>query len=122
MKQQDYEALITRFTRERQGMGDEKSKEYARETDRHYNFKTLAALLGPLRCPHCGEDVPVSPELVLMVYKLKHVLSLITFVRNGCSVEGTEPIEGRIADDANYDDLLAGLVAERKGGGTCGSC
>jgi hypothetical protein len=122
VRQSDYEELIARFTRERQGMGDEKSKEYARETDRHYNFKTLAALLGPLRCPHCGQDVPVPPEFILMVYKLKHVFSLLTFVRSGCSAEGTEPIEGRIADDANYDDLLLGLVAERKGGGTCGSC
>ncbi|KYC47853.1 MAG: hypothetical protein AMQ22_00215 [Candidatus Methanofastidiosum methylothiophilum] len=68
-------------------------------SDRHYNFKLVAELVG------------ITPEQVLMVYWLKHVLSILNHARGG---NESEPVETRIADLRNYMLLYRGLVEEKK--------
>ena len=51
-----------------------------------------------------------------MVYKLKHILSLCTYVKDlehDTLRALTEPVEGRIDDDQNYSDLLRGIIRSR---------
>lgn len=93
--------------------------------DRLSNFKVVAALLSPIEgngfvFNHVTKEwdsatvkLDISAEDVAMVYTLKHVLSLLTFVRERRSDQPErEPIKGRIADIQNYGDLLLGLLRE----------
>ena len=76
-----------------------KGNDYTLENpDRHFNFKLVAQLVG------------ITPEQALMVYWLKHVLSLCNHAKGG---RESEPIEQRIADVRNYPMLYRGLVEEK---------
>jgi hypothetical protein len=77
-----------------------KGREYAGDDDRLSNFKRGAAATG------------VSPETVCLIYLTKHLDSIMSYVRDG--KEGSEPIQGRIADLLNYTILLGALICERE--------
>jgi hypothetical protein len=80
------------------GIMEKKGQDYTiGNEDRLYNFKLVAELVG------------ITPKQVLMVYWLKHVLSLLNHARGG---KESEPIDGRIADVRNYALLYKGLVLE----------
>lgn len=114
MRDDDFMRLHEAVARYRRRVLDAKGVEYPTGGgDRLSNFKVVAQFLSPKRCPHCGGAVEITAADVALVYKLKHVLSLATFVREGRRDEpGREPIVGRIADDDNYNDLLLALLVE----------
>lgn len=63
------------------------------------NFKVIAMLLG------------ITPRQVLMVFKLKHTLSLCSWAKSS-SIPQAEPLDGRFADDINYNKLGYGMYCE----------
>ncbi len=79
-----------------------KGSEYpAGDGDRLSNFKVVGQLVG------------VEPDVTCLNYLLKHVLSLATFVREHRSDQPErEPIKGRLADIANYCDLMLAIFRE----------
>lgn len=62
------------------------------------NFKQIAKLAG------------VSPQQVWLVYFLKHVTAVSSFVKNGAVA--SEPIDGRFQDLLNYVLLGQALIKE----------
>jgi len=103
-----------KFTRKRFDMCDRKAIEYANDADRLRNFKRGAERL-PLKCPCCGEIFHPSPLYILMVYKMKHFDALCHYAGVGyLENDLSEPIEGRVADDSNYDDLFLNLDRDLK--------
>jgi len=80
----------------------QKGKEYTVSSpDKHENFKFIGHILG------------ISPELVCLVYMMKHLLSIMNYVMIGTEVSG-EPIQGRINDARNYLLLLGSLICENR--------
>ncbi len=102
MKDKDFKALRDECCSERYELADAKSKEYADDFDRLSNFKRLGSMSG------------ATPEQTLLIYMVKHIDSISTFIKKGCVDEGTESIIGRIYDSQNYLDLLIGLLKEEK--------
>lgn len=68
--------------------------------DKFENFKSI------------GKRLKLDPKIILMVYLLKHIDSITTFVLYG--KEGTEGTKGRIQDSINYLTMLHGLIEEEK--------
>lgn len=143
MKDTRFYELHETLHAERRAVMDIKGGEYpSGDGDRLSNFKTVGKLLSPLSGEgerfnaRTGEwesawvRLPLAPDVVAMIYKLKHVMSACTFVREGRrDEEGREPIIGRLSDDMNYDDLLYAIFEEQgriaEGHGTsclCSKC
>lgn len=81
-----------------------KGQEYTiSDSDKFKNFKSLA------------ERLKVTPELIAMVYLLKHIDSITNYVVTGAT-SSNEPFEGRIQDARNYLLLLAGIDKETQDG------
>ena len=70
--------------------------------DAYANFRLIAMLL---------EGCPITPYTIAMIYKLKHVFSLITFCKTGRQESG-EDLEDRHMDDRNYTFILNELVPD----------
>ena len=68
--------------------------------DKFENFKSI------------GKRLKLDPKIILMVYLLKHIDSITTFVLYG--KKGTEGTKGRIQDSINYLTMLYGLIEEDK--------
>ena len=66
----------------------------------HANFKRV------------GEYLKLPPEKVLMVYLLKHIDGIASYVDGHKSQR--EPIDGRVIDPIVYLFLLYGLITEPK--------
>lgn len=75
-----------------------KNADYASKEDALSNFKQLAKLLG------------TSPEQILIVYLMKHISSILRYVRD--KKLSSEPIESRIHDVRVYMLLLAALIED----------
>jgi len=73
-----------------------------KDQDAYANFRLVATLL---------EGAPITPYTVAMIYKLKHVFSLLTFCKTGIQESG-EGLEGRHMDDRNYTFILNELVPD----------
>lgn len=76
---------------------EEKNPVYAldnQDADYHANFRFIA------------ESVGITPLQVWAVYALKHITSILTFVKNS-DVDQPEPLDERFADAINY--LLMGF-------------
>ena len=58
-----------------------------------------------------GERLNLSPEKVLMVYALKHIDSIVSFLKNG-QLKG-EPVREKIIDSVNYILILWTLLNEK---------
>jgi len=82
----------------------DRGPQYAGDGDRFANFKLIAGLLGNFKVN------PGDPKTVLVVYMLKHIFSLLSYL--GGTPEGNEKVEGRLVDIRNYVDLLYGLLYE----------
>lgn len=94
------------FTDEQAQIMTDKGESYSgvkagEEKDRLSNFKRIA------------EDMELSPLQVWLVYFLKHVDSVKTFVKTGHESEG---FRSRALDLANYAILGAALVKEQESG------
>ena len=80
----------------------DKGKEYTvSDEDKLKNFKSI------------GERLGLKPEMVCMVYLLKHMDSVRNFVIEGRE-SSNEPIEGRLHDIRNYILLLGAIIKENK--------
>lgn len=80
-------------------------KEYARDGGNALaNFDRIAEML----------NIPgVTPEVVLLVYFLKHVDGILSYV--GGHKSQRESVKGRIFDCRNYLDLLFAMVLRQEG-------
>ena len=95
---------------QRSTMADNKSREYAKDSDRLANFKEVSAQIG------------IDPLAVAGVYWYKHVAAVQTFIRRVASGESasdvveslSEDIEGRIMDCQEYLDIIAALIQEAR--------
>lgn len=90
--------FVDRFIDQQKDILKTKGHDYAGEGDRLSNFKRVGQAI--------GQDALVA----WAVYFLKHVDSILTFVRE--RKLASEPIEGRLLDAANYCILGAALVEE----------
>jgi hypothetical protein len=87
-----------------------KGNEYAYGDDKLINFKKTALAVG------------VNPETVAAVFLMKHMDSILSFVKKiqeGRTVTElelglSEPIDGRLSDATNYLIFLVALIAERR--------
>lgn len=70
------------------------------DKDRLFNFKEIATLVG------------ITPQQVWAVYFLKHVFSVLAYIKGK---KESEPIEGRKDDCVNYLHLLEGLIKDSGG-------
>lgn len=78
----------------------DKGKEYTvSDEDKLKNFKSI------------GERLGLKPEMVCMVYLLKHMDSVRNFVIEGRE-SSNEPIQGRLHDIRNYILLLGAIIKE----------
>lgn len=100
MNQVAFEAYTATLLRQSADILVGKGREYAGPEDRLGNFKRGAAATG------------TTPETVCVIYLTKHLDSILTYIREG--KEGSEPIQGRIADLLNYTILLGALICERE--------
>lgn len=100
MTSKDFDALFEETVSEMKLILCQKGKDYSSEEDRNSNFKEIAELIG------------ITPQQVWSVYFMKHVISVMNFVKKG--VLHSEPIEGRILDSLNYLVLFRSLVKEKK--------
>ena len=99
MTQQTLKELIDVIMNEVQGMREAGQKEYARkESNAFANFERIANSLGNTR------------EEVLMVYLLKHIDGIISWIEGHKSQR--ENVTGRIIDAITYLCLLYGMSTE----------
>jgi len=91
-----------KHTKKRFELCDRKSVEYARDRDRHANFKRM------------GRKFRQNPMLILGVYLTKHIDAIDEYIARSGKGEYVEPIEGRIHDAQNYLDLLLTLIEDLK--------
>jgi len=69
------------------------------DDDKLKNFKSL------------GERLHISPQMVAMIYLLKHMDSIRNYVLKGVE-SSNEPIMGRINDARNFLLLLGAIINE----------
>ena len=100
MNQDQFEAYTKWLLSQSADLLISKGAEYAGSEDRLSNFKRGAT------------DTGASPEQVCWIYLSKHLDSLKTHIRTG--KQGSEPIQGRIADAMNYIILLGALLHEKQ--------
>lgn len=101
MTNNEFNTLISAFRKEQDKLIINKGNDYTNgngEADRLYNFKWVAEQLG------------LTPLQVLGVYWLKHVLAIMTFIKEG-KLE-SEGIESRLLDENNYNLLMKALIDE----------
>lgn len=78
-----------------------KGLEYARSKDVLGNFKRISKQLG------------IEPELVAWVYGIKHLDSVLQYVKRGTLVGGTEPAFTRFAGLINYLLIVYAILWEK---------
>lgn len=100
MDQRAFNEHIDSFFRQSGQLLVDRGAEYAGSVDRLANFKRGAALTG------------CTAQQVAFVYLSKHYDAVATYVREGGSRPGSEPIDGRLHDLVNYILLLSALIKE----------
>lgn len=86
-----------KFTKERFAMCDKKSVGYTEGSDnRHYNFEQI------------GRELDIPTGKVMMVYLMKHWMSLKHFIKTG--EQSGEGVAQTIMDIQNYSDLLSAWI------------
>ena len=101
MSRKDMALLMREIIEDVEGARDGGQEEYARNEDNAFaNFERIGAWLGKSR------------EEVLMVYLLKHVDGIISWVDGNDSQR--EDVTGRITDAITYLCLLRGMVESER--------
>ena len=101
MSRKDMALLMREIIEDVEGARDGGQEEYARNEDNAFaNFERIGAWLGKSR------------EEVLMVYLLKHVDGIISWVDGNNSQR--EDVTGRITDAITYLCLLRGMVESER--------
>lgn len=102
MTNKEFYELLTGMTKEEEQTMISKGKEYTMSSDdKLKNFKLVGDMLG------------ISPLKVAAIYWLKHIFSIINYIKTG-TVSSSEPIEGRIMDARNYLALIRGIIEEKE--------
>lgn len=92
---------------------EEKGTEYTMSNDDALtNFKKVGEMVG-VTCPKCEHSFNIGPRAVFAVYWLKHVFSILNYVKRGRVF--SEPIAGRVNDVRNYPIFLLGLDEDEPG-------
>ena len=99
MTTQELIAMVEEFQVQEVEMLKSKGADYSGTSDTLSNFKSIAALSG------------TSKYFVWLVYFLKHVWAINTWVKTGGNLKD-ESIESRIMDARNYLILLLALIKE----------
>jgi len=105
MSVKDRQEEFKKFTEEQSKVLLGKGHDYTAgkaESDAYANFRIIAMLL---------EGAPITPYTIAMIYKLKHLFSLLTFIKTGKQESG-EGLLGRHIDDSNYTFILSQLVED----------
>jgi len=85
-------------------------KEYAHDDENAFaNFDHVGGRVKCI-CEHCGKPTRIGRMAALMVYLLKHVDGIISYV--GGHHSQREDVRGRINDVRVYSALLRGMVEE----------
>ena len=100
MTRSQFTSLLTNLQKIESTINDSKGPAYAGSDDALANFKRI------------GDRVQIDPKKVAMIYWLKHIDSIISYVNGNKS--DPEPIEMRIADARLYPVLLLGLIQDEK--------
>lgn len=100
MNSQTFDRHLDEFDKRANEIIRSKGNDYTVNDDRLSNYKVIA--------PFCD----VSPLVVWLVYFLKHVTAIATYVKDGCVM--SESIEERFIDASNYCKLGYCLVKERE--------
>ena len=105
MKVDTFFKLSDEFLEECKNIQIEKGREYtiddgSGKADKFANFRII------------GKIMNLNPKKVLMIYMLKHVFSIITYVLYG--QEGSEGLKSRCQDLVNYTIMLWAMDHEEK--------
>lgn len=100
----DVDRLMQLMHDEENTTRDSAQREYAREeANALANFDRIGAAI---HCPHCSK--PIGPFAVLMVYLLKHLDGILSFIAGNAMQR--EPVQGRIKDVRVYLVLLRAMI------------
>jgi len=100
MRQNDFDKMFEESITAMRSLLCSKGADYSDDNDRLSNFKIIADLVG------------ITPLQVWAVYKLKHTIAIMNYVKKG-KLE-SEPIESRFFDENNYGMLGLGLIKEKE--------
>lgn len=100
MIRSDFTNLLSALQKIESTINESKGPAYAGSDDALANFKRV------------GDRLKINPQVVCMIYWLKHIDSIISYVNGNKS--DPEPIESRIADARLYPALLLGLINDEK--------
>jgi hypothetical protein len=99
MTRPEFQSLIASIRADQDKLLAEKGADYTQQSpDVHHNFKVVAEWTG------------LTPLQVWSVYFAKHILAIMSYVKNG-DVK-SESIEGRFRDAGNYLLLGEGILPE----------
>lgn len=86
--------------------------EYAHDDSNAFaNFERVGEQVQCM-CEHCGKPTRIGRMAVLMVYFLKHVDGIVSFI--GGHRSQRESVKGRINDSRLYMGLLRGMVEDEE--------
>lgn len=103
---EQFDALLDEIQAEERKVRDDGQREYTVGANSpFYNFEQVGSMIP---CPHCGK--PVGKYVTLMVYALKHIFGILSWV--GGHKSQREDVRGRIKDARMYFALLRGMVEE----------
>ena len=102
MHPKQFQEFREKLTEKRSEILIQANKEYAADDNKFENFELLAQIMR--LNPRLKE---ILPEDIGMIYRLKHIIAQIK------DVSIREGMEGRIIDDLNYGELIAGMREER---------
>lgn len=110
MHQSEIQALMLEMHEEEKEVQAAGQKEYAhKDEDGLANFKRVGDQVRCV-CEHCGQGTRIGPMATLMVYMLKHVDGIVSYV--GGYKSQREDVRGRIKDVRMYNVLLRALIEE----------
>lgn len=102
MHPKEFQTFREKLTAERSEILTQANQEYGADDNKFENFELLAMLMR--LNPRLKE---ILPEDVGWIFRLKHIIAQIK------NVSIREGMEGRIIDDLNYGELIAGMREER---------
>ncbi len=101
MSPEDFEVFTTAILHNAHTVLNEKGKEYSRNGDRLWNFKSAAKMRG------------TTPEQALLGMLLKHWVSIVDILENPEGIDEGVVAE-KFGDNINYSILAQALLGERR--------
>jgi len=107
---EEMQSVMEKMHAEEMRLREAGAKEYAREGSNSFaNFEWIAEIISR------GRQEPISRETVLLVYALKHLDGVMSWVNGHRSQR--EDVRGRLGDLRVYFALLRGMIEEGEGEG-----